>query len=85
MHSFITDLILDSLQFEVHFNEYYSPNGIRYFVFARDQNGDSYSFNMEEKNDEWRIINAPRIQDLFLNNEKKFSDAIIEHQKNNTQ
>ncbi|HWJ25660.1 MAG TPA: hypothetical protein VNS32_03900 [Flavisolibacter sp.] len=81
MHSFIKNLILDNLTFEIHFNEYYAPNGVRYFVVARERYGDSYCFNMKKQTDEWRIINAPIVQDLFLNNEKKLSDAIMDHQK----
>jgi hypothetical protein len=82
MHSFVTDFLLGDLQFEVHFDQYYAPNAMRYFVFVKGRSGGSYYFNMEKHADEWKIINAPMVNELFLNNQKKFSDAIIEHHNN---
>jgi hypothetical protein len=78
MRSFVKDIVLNNISFQVHFNEYYSPNGKRYFVFAGNRHGDSYSFNMERKENEWRIVDAPRVHECFLNNEKKLSDLINE-------
>lgn len=85
MNSFIVHLVLDHLHLEVHFNGYYAPNGIRYFVYARTSEGTSWSFTMEKDQDEWRIVNAPRVEDLFLKNEKKFSESIITHQESSRQ
>lgn len=79
MHSFNKNFLLSDLRFEAHFDQYYAPNGIRYLVNVRDRTGDSYYFNMEKQTDKWRIVNSPVVSELFLNNENKFSEAIIEH------
>lgn len=84
MHAFVIPLVLDNTRFEIHLNEYYTPYGIRYFVFARHPDGRASSFTMEMKNQAWNIINAPRVPELFMNNEKKISDAIIHHETNET-
>lgn len=82
MESFIKNILLNNIAFRVHFDKINAPNGIKYFVFARDQNGESYSFNMEREDSHWRIVNAPRVNDIFLKNEEKLSDAIKEHSDN---
>ncbi len=82
MESFTKNILLNNIAFRLHFDKINAPKGVKYFVFARDQNGDSYSFNMEKEDSNWRIVNAPRVNDIFLNNEKKLSDAIKEHLDN---
>jgi hypothetical protein len=78
MESFAKDLLLDNNLFEIHFNKINTPNRIKYFVFAKGQNGDNYFFNMESEGTGWRIVNAPGVSDLFLKNEGKLSDIINE-------
>jgi hypothetical protein len=84
MQSFVVHLVLGSLQAEVHFNAYYAPKGVRYFVYARSRDGESWPFNMEKQWDGWRIVNAPSVNPLFLENERKLSDAITERSDSNT-
>lgn len=81
MHSFVAALQLGNLRYEVHFDQYYAPDGIRYLVNVRSRNGDSHYFIMEKKTNEWRIVNAPIVSELFLDNEKLFSDFINRYRK----
>lgn len=82
MNSFVKDIVLNNISFQFHFNEYYSPRGTRYFVYVITGNGNSFSFNMERINSDWRIIDAPKLPDYFMCNEKKISDAINDYLKN---
>jgi hypothetical protein len=79
MHSFVKDVFLNNVLFQVHFNEYYAPGGTRYFVYASSRVGNPCSFNMERENGVWKIIDAPKVEEHFIINEKKFSDAINDY------
>jgi acid phosphatase class B len=76
MHSFMTNMLLGDLRFEVHFDKYYAPDGVRYLVNVRNRTGDSYYFIMERNNGKWRIVNPLIVNDLFVNNQHRFSEAI---------
>ena len=82
MHSFIANLRSDNLRFQVHFDQYYAPDGVRYLVNVRSRNGDSSYFIMKKHTDDWRIVNSQIVSELFLGFEKWFSDAIMSYQKN---
>jgi hypothetical protein len=76
MDTFSKKILLDTTPFEVHFTMINAPNGIKFFVFACDQGGNTSSFNMERSGNEWRIVNAPKVTELILKSEKRLSEAI---------
>lgn len=83
MQSFVINIVFNQVLFEIHFNEYYAPTGTKYFVYARNRNRNSFSFSMEESAGVWRIVNAPKVDEIFVANVQKLSDAITEQRKNN--
>lgn len=80
--SFTIVLVLGGISFRLYFDKINTSKGIKFFVFAEDRSGNRYSFNMEDFGDQWRIVNAPKVSDIFIQNEKQLSDAIILNFKN---
>jgi hypothetical protein len=81
MDAFVKDMLLDSYRFKIHFTKINIPTGAKYFVFSSDQKGNTQSFNMERNGTEWRIVNAPSVNELFLKYERRLSEVIKEHIK----
>jgi hypothetical protein len=81
MNQFTSEVFLHNISFHFHFDKIELSSGIKYFVNAKDQFGNTHSFNMEPKGNSWRIINAPRVNELILNSETKLSNIINQHSK----
>lgn len=63
---------------EFHFTKIYSTQGVRFHVSVHDGKL-SYPFNMELKNLEWKIINAPEVPSWIINAEKQLEEIILEN------
>jgi hypothetical protein len=63
---------------EFFFNRMYTVNGISYHVSVVDRYRQSHFFNMEQKSNLWRIVDAPKVPDWIMNIEKKLEEAIFE-------
>ena len=63
---------------EFHFTKIYTINGVRFHVSVRDAEL-PYAFNMELKNLEWKIINAPEVPSWIINAEKQLEEIILEN------
>jgi hypothetical protein len=63
---------------EFFFNRIYTVKGIRYYMSVTDQNRQSFFFNIEMENNEWRICNDPVLPDWILALEKDLEQAIYE-------
>ena len=61
------------------FNGIYTVNGVRYHVSVTDINGQTYAFNMEEKNGKWTIIDGPKVPDWIVTLENKLEEAILKN------
>ena len=77
MHGFCKCLAVKTASIEFHFNPLYSTAGIRFYVSVMDDYL-SYLFTMEEKQGEWRIIDAPKVPTWIHDMEEELSKAIIE-------
>ena len=61
-----------------HITKIYSPQGVRFHVSVCE--GDrQYAFNMEIKNLEWKIINAPEVPWWIINVENQLQEIILEN------
>ena len=58
------------------FNPTVTPDGVKYHVSAVSAGDKTFNFTMEQKNLEWRIVNAPRVPDWILQLESSLSEAI---------
>ena len=61
------------------FNRIFIGKGGRYHVSVRDESGRSIFFNMDLKDKEWYVVNAPKIPDWITCLEIELSTAIIEN------
>ena len=61
---------------EFFFNRIYTVHGMRYHISVMDGNGQTFAFNMEQKNGSWKIIDAPKLPDWIITIESKLQDAI---------
>jgi hypothetical protein len=58
------------------FNTIYKVNGSCYHVSVKDTERNLWFFNMEARNGEWKIINAPKVPDWIINVEMRLVRAI---------
>jgi hypothetical protein len=68
---------------EFFFSRVYTVAGVRYFVSVTDTERKSWLFNMQERNGEWQIINAPKVPDWIIDVEKQLEWAIYNNQISN--
>jgi len=61
---------------EFHFTKIYTTQGVRFHVSVRDADR-PYAFNMELKNREWKIINAPEVPCWIINAENQLQEIIF--------
>lgn len=73
MDFFKAEFFLNDVRYQFQFNRMFSPGGWQYFVEALGDKGGKYSFMMQQRNGEWRIVNAPKLPDKILETEKKLS------------
>jgi hypothetical protein len=64
---------------EFSFNCIHTVNGIHYYVYEKDKYGQTLAFNMEERNSEWKIVDAPKVPDWVINIEGQLGRAILEN------
>lgn len=76
---FAKGVILDNKSFDIYFDKINTVDGVKFFVFAKEKHGNGCWFNMERKNGEWRIIDAPKVPEVFIFNEEWFSETINEN------
>ena len=62
------------------FTKIYAPNGIRFHVSVSDKEDfENYlNFNMECKDLEWKIVDAPKVPDWIMGVEKQLQEIISE-------
>jgi len=60
-------------------NPIFIGGGGRYHVSVRDESGRSIFFNMDLKDKEWQIINAPKVPDWLMYLQTELAAAIITH------
>jgi len=64
MQSFTKSIAIDyKFKPEFHFSRIYTISKVRYHVAVKDFNSQSFAFNMEERNGNWQIIDAPKLPD----------------------
>lgn len=61
------------------FNRIYTVKSVYYHVSVIDKERRSYFFSMEEKNGEWKIIDAPQVPDWIMSAEKVLESTIFEN------
>ena len=57
----------------------HTPNGRTYFVSVEDWHGDTFTFTMKPKGNDWKIINAPKVPDWILTTEHALAAVINNH------
>lgn len=75
---FTIAMALNDQMFEFCFENIKTTNGMKFFVIAKDQWGNSYSFNMLRNGDTWRIVDAPKVPETIIQNQAILSDRIKE-------
>jgi hypothetical protein len=63
---------------EFFFTRIYTVNSVHYHISVMDKSGHSHFFTMEQKNEQWKIINAPKIPDWIVRIEEQLEEAITE-------
>ena len=61
------------------FTKIYSMRGVRFHICVIDIEDRAHNFNMELKNLEWKIIDAPKVADWIINVEPSFQQAVLEN------
>ena len=62
-----------------YLNRIYTTEGLRYHVSVTDYNRKAHSFNMEEKNGEWQLVNSSTCPEWIVEIEKDIEKVILEH------
>ena len=62
-------IVIQNIPYEMFFTKISILDGIKYFVYAESEHEGNYAFNMKKVDNDWKIINAPKVPGIFLNNE----------------
>jgi hypothetical protein len=73
---FTTEMVLNGEMFQFCFDNIETTSGMKFFVIAKDQQGNSYSFNMQRNGEAWRIVDAPKVPQTIIENQAALSDVI---------
>jgi len=78
MINFITSLSADGKSVEFHFDEVKTPGSIKFYVTAFDSSSQCTIFSMENKEGQWKIIEAPKPPQWIYLFEESLSEIIIQ-------
>ena len=70
---------------EFSFNRIATPSAHRYHVSVLDKDGVAQYFNMDLKNDHFKIVDAPKVPDWIMRVEKQLESAIFEQMSRDDQ
>ena len=72
MQNFTKQIAVDTaFNAQFFFHEICKVNGSYYHVSVSDGTGQNFAFSMEIKNGKWKIINAPKVPNWIMTQEKK--------------
>ena len=83
MHTFYGDLTINKCYYRFCFQPVYCSKGIRFFVKVVHPTKQLRVFEMEQRGEQWRVVNAPKADDFVLAHEAKISALLEELWKKN--
>lgn len=80
MDSFIKTITLQGKSIDFSFFRILAAGGIRYYVAVVNKDSRPYLFHMEQRNNKWEIIDAPKVPAWIHSMEAELGNAIREKQ-----
>ncbi|RYY43272.1 MAG: hypothetical protein EOO06_19950 [Chitinophagaceae bacterium] len=84
MRTFYGDLTINEGYYRFCFQPVYCSNGIRFFVKVVHPPKRFRVFEMEQRSEQWRVVNAPKADDFILAHEARLSVLLEELYKKNS-
>lgn len=76
MDGIVKEVMFLQPQLRVQFTRIVQQKGSKYFVTIEDKHGRKHAFDMKKEGQEWRVVNAPKVADFILLQEKKLSSLL---------
>ena len=79
MDSFSHEILSATRSYRFSFHQIKTPLGTKFFVECNSLGKSPTSFTMEKRDNEWKIIDAPKINDDILYLQPRLSQVLMRH------